>query len=109
MRTTRKLVSDLQVGDEVKGFGIITHISSNMKRVDSRGVTRIGSTVHVWPSDAEVTVVVPQPQIGDHVTTRAATSRVGELIAMHGVYGWVTWHDGMCLTTHYLEELVKAD
>jgi hypothetical protein len=60
MKEIRKRVSDLETGDEVKGFGkVIMGAGNRYAHGEWRRVIRDGYE-HVWPADAEVTVLVPE-------------------------------------------------
>ena len=73
-REVRKLVSGLKVGDEVKGYGVLS-----MYALTTRGnamVASHGMGNGVWPADAEVTVLVKEKRW--RITFETTDERVAE-------------------------------
>lgn len=71
----RKRVSELKVGDEVKGYGKVVNLSCYGSIAD---VHRVDSYRDHWPADAEVTVIVPDTEYRITVTYASRDRRALE-------------------------------
>jgi hypothetical protein len=58
MKEIRKLVSELKVGDEVKGYGVLA-VMDGVNDLVGVAVSKF-QKLDYWPADAEVTVLVKE-------------------------------------------------
>jgi hypothetical protein len=85
MKEVRREVIDLKAGDVVKGYGPLTSIVGYGAYV--RVCVGFGGT-DMWPADAQVTVMLPPPRIGDRVVNSGSTNyrmrnSYGKIVALY--------------------------